>query len=432
MLRRRTGRNAPAEDRAECSGGGHSGTSPVEDSKKSPTGETIEISFRGTQRKRPRGGCACAGGQKCPRLCSATDMADELIEQRKADHLRLSATGDVEASTPAGWNDVRLVHEALPEVDFDEIDLRAEFLGHRLAAPLLIAGMTGGHSTAREVNAVLARAAERHGLAMGVGSQRAALRRSELASTYAVVREHAPTAFLIGNVGAPQLIGQGDAPPLRVDEIQAAIDMIRADALAIHLNVLQESVQPEGDRNARGGAEAIRQVVRQVGVPVVGKETGAGLSRRTALRLRTLGLKALDVGGLGGTSFAAVEGLRAEAQGESASQRLGAVFRDWGIPTPVSVIAALAAGLPIIATGGIRTGLDAAKAVVLGATLVGVARPLLQAALQGDAAVDVWITQFLNELRTTLFLTGSEDLAALRGKPRVISGPTRDWIAQLT
>lgn len=339
--------------------------------------------------------------------------------------------GDVDALGGPGWGDVRLVHEALPEVDRHRVELSVTFLGKPLMAPLLIAGMTGGHRTAHEVNAVLARAAERHGLAMGVGSQRAALRRGDLAYTYRVVREQAPTALLIGNIGAPQLITQGPTPPLGLDEVRQAIEMIRADALAVHLNFLQESVQPEGETFALGCAEAIREVVAEVGVPVIAKETGAGIARSTALFLRELGVAALDVGGVGGTSFAAVEGLRAEAAGAAGSQRLGVLLRDWGIPTPVSVVGGLATGLPIVATGGIRTGLEAAKALALGATLVGVARPLLQAALEGDAAVDRWIGQFLDELRTVMFLTGSSDASSLRGKPRVITGLTRDWIAQL-
>jgi isopentenyl-diphosphate delta-isomerase len=357
----------------------------------------------------------------------------DLIERRKADHLRLSAAADVDASLGPGWDDVHLVHEALPDVDHCAIDLGVEFLGRRLRAPLLIAGMTGGHRTAHDVNAVLARAAERYGLAMGVGSQRAALRRPELAFTYTVVRQQAPSAFLVGNIGAPQLIPQAGTPPLSLTEIDAAVEMIGADALAIHLNFLQESVQPEGERQARGVAEAIRQVVAHLGpaVPAIAKETGAGLARSTALRLRDLGVRALDVGGVGGTSFAAVEGLRASAQGDRRGERLGEVLRDWGVPTPVSLLGARAADLPLIATGGIRSGLDAAKALALGATLVGVARPLLQAALEGDQAVAAWLDQFLHELRTVLFLTGSANLTALHRAPHAITGPTRAWLDQL-
>jgi isopentenyl-diphosphate Delta-isomerase len=358
-------------------------------------------------------------------------VADELIERRKADHLRLSARGDVEASASAGWADVHLVHEALPEIDQCDVDLSVEFLGRRLTAPLLIAGMTGGHRTAHDVNAVLAHAAEKYGLAMGVGSQRAALRRPDLAFTYTVVRQAAPSALLIANVGAPQLIAQDDAAALARAEISSAIEMIEADALAVHLNFLQESVQPEGERRARGVARAIADLVTRVEVPVIAKETGAGISRDTALWLRDLGVRALDVGGSGGTSFAAVEGLRAEAQGELGSQRLGEVLRDWGLPTAVSVAGASATGLPIIATGGVRSGLDAARALALGATLVGVARPLLQAALEGQAAVDGYIEQFLTELRTVLFLTGSVDAAALRMKTRVVLGATQQWLTQL-
>jgi isopentenyl-diphosphate delta-isomerase len=356
---------------------------------------------------------------------------DELIEQRKADHLRLSAAGDVEALASAGWDDIRLVHEALPEVDRCAISTQRSFFTKTLRAPIFIAGMTGGHRTAHEVNAVLARAAERFGLAIGVGSQRAALRNPELAYTYRVVREHAPTALVVANVGAPQLIAQGETPPLRLEDIQKAIEMVKADALAVHLNFLQESVQPEGERSALGVADAIADVCSKVSVPVIAKETGAGISRSTALRLKALGVQALDVGGVGGTSFAAVEGLRAEAQGASASQRLGEVLRDWGIPTAVSVLGAEVSGLPIVATGGVRSGLDAAKALALGATLVGVARPLLQAALEGDAAVERWIEQFVEELRTVMFLTGAADVAALRQKARVIGGTTREWIVQL-
>jgi isopentenyl-diphosphate Delta-isomerase len=355
----------------------------------------------------------------------------DAVAARKAEHLRVTATQDINTRAGPGWADVHLIHEALPEVDLDAVDLSVDFLGRRLPAPLVIAAMTGGHAAAREVNAVLARAAERHGLAMGVGSQRAALRNRDLAYTYAVVREQAPTAFLIANIGAPQLVEQASGQALGVPEAGAAAAMIQADALAIHLNFLEETVQPEGDRNAAGCADAIRRVVEGVAIPVMAKETGAGLSRAAALRLRDLGVRALDVGGVGGTSFAAVEGLRAAAQGDERGRRLGELLRDWGIPTAVSVLAAVPAGLPIVATGGVRSGLDAAKALALGASLVGVARPLLQAALEGDAAVDAWIEQFHHELRTVLFLTGSRSIAELRARPRVVLGETRAWLEQL-
>jgi isopentenyl-diphosphate delta-isomerase len=353
------------------------------------------------------------------------------VEARKGEHLGVAATRDVNTRAGAGWPDVHLIHEALPELDLDAVDLSVELFGKRLRAPLVIAGMTGGHAAARAVNAVLARAAERHGLAMGVGSQRAALGNPALASTYRVVREEAPTACLIANIGAPQLIAQRSGPPLGLADARAAVSMIEADALAVHLNFLEESVQPEGDRRALGCAAAIQTLARGVGSPVLGKETGAGLSRTTALRLRALGVAALDVGGVGGTSFAAVEGLRAEAQGDEQGRRLGELLRDWGIPTAVAIVGATAAGLPIVATGGVRTGLDAAKALALGATVVGIARPLLQAALEGDDAVNRWLTQLLHELRTVLFLTGSRRVTDLWSRPHVVVGETRAWLEQL-
>jgi isopentenyl-diphosphate delta-isomerase len=359
------------------------------------------------------------------------DSESDPIEARKAEHLRVTASGDVSTRVGAGWADIHLVHEALPDLDLDDVDLSVEFLGRHFAAPLLIASMTGGHEMARAINEVLARGAARHGLPMGLGSQRAALVRPALAETYAVARRAAPDAYLIANIGAPQLVAQAGSEPLSATQAREAVDMIQADALAVHLNFLEEVVQPEGDRRARGCEAALRTVVQEVGVPVLIKETGAGIARDTALRLRALGVAALDVGGVGGTSFAAIEGLRAEAQGEARGRRLGELLRDWGLPTAVSVLGARASGLPIVATGGVRSGLDAAKALALGARLVGVARPLLQAALLGDAAVDAWVGQFLDELRAVLFLCGVRTSAELQQRPRVIVGETRAWVEQL-
>ncbi len=353
------------------------------------------------------------------------------VEQRKAEHLRLTTSRDVTSGAGPGWSDVRLLHHPLPVADLSATDLSTEFLGHRLRAPLAIAAMTGGHAQAGDVNARLARAAQRHGLAMGLGSQRAALRNPRLARTYAVAREAAPDAFLIANVGAAQLVPQDSGAPLGPADLREAVAMIRADALAIHLNFLEETIQPEGDRRAAGLREALARATASAGVPAIAKETGAGISRRAALELRALGFRALDVGGLGGTSFAAVEAARAEARGDIRRATLGGVYREWGIPTAVSVVGASAAGLPLIATGGVRTGLDAAKALALGASLVGVARPLLSAALEGDAAVEAWITQFLDELRVAIFLTGSARVADLRAVPRIVLGDTRRWLLDL-
>src|SRR5438309_4998915 len=358
------------------------------------------------------------------------DPVDE-VEARKAEHLRLGASRDVESRAGPGWADVHLAHESLPVVDLDEVDLGVELLGHRLRAPLLIAGMTGGHAAAREGNAVLAAAAERHGLAMGLGSQRAALRSPRLAHTYAVARELAPTTLLIANIGAAQPVRQRGEKSLGARELRAAVEMLRADALAIHLNFLEEAVQPEGDRRVFGLREALPGAVSAVDVPCIAKETGAGMSRGAAVELAGMGFSALDVGGVGGTSFAAVEGRRAVERGDPRGAALGRVFRDWGVAAAVSVVGAAAAGLPLVATGGVRTGLDAACAIALGATMVGVARPLLVAALEGEAAVDAWIAQFLEELRLAVFLTGGRSLTHLRTCGRVILGDTRRWIEDL-
>jgi isopentenyl-diphosphate delta-isomerase len=326
---------------------------------------------------------------------------------------------------------VHLVHDALPATDAAQIDLSARLLGHTLALPLVIAGMTGGHSGAERVNETLADAAARHGLGIGVGSQRAALRDPSLRRTYAVVRERAPKAFVIANVGVSQLIAQDDGAPLGVSEIRTLIEMVGANAIALHLNYLEESVQPEGQTRASRLDAAIRRLVRQSPVPVIAKETGAGISGPVARRLRALGVKAIDIGGVGGTSFAAIEALRAEARGDAARTKLGRVFRDWGLPSAVAVAGSVRSGLPVIATGGVRSGLDAAKALALGATVVGVGRPLLQAALDGTAAVDEWVRQFALELRTATFLSGVRRTRDLHKHRPVVTGDTRAWIDQL-
>ena len=349
------------------------------------------------------------------------------VVKRKAEHISTALEiGDPVAGS-AGWEDVQLVHNALPDADFDEVDLGIEFLGRRLPVPLLISGMTGGHKDALAVNRALARAAAATGAMIGVGSQRAALEDPAVTGSYAVVREEAPGAFVLANIGISQLVAQPEGPALQLDGVLRAVDMVRADALAVHLNYLEEVVQPEGQTRARGAAQALQLLCRELPVPVVAKETGAGLSRDVALRLRDLGARALDVGGRGGTSFAAIEARRAAAAGDMVRAATGQVFAQWGIPTAASV-AMCSDVLPTIAVGGVRNGLDAARALSLGAVAVGVGRPLLEQALLGADAVQDWIAAFTHQLRAAAFLTGVPSAASLRSASHFLRGVTRQWL----
>jgi isopentenyl-diphosphate delta-isomerase len=361
-------------------------------------------------------------------VLARTSTVSGEVAHRKAEHVAAALSHDLSAPQAASWVNIRLVHQALPEVDRDEIDTSVTFLGKRLQAPVAISSMTGGHADVAIINERLARAAERFGLAMGVGSQRAALVAPELAATYAIARAQAPTAFLIANLGAPQLISQASKAAFTVQNAQAAIEMIHADALAVHLNYLQEAAQPEGDGNARGVLAALAQLARALGTPVIAKETGAGISHETAAKLVAAGVSAIDCGGAGGSSMAAMEAVRAEQRGDARAQGIGDLFRDWGIPTPISVVEAGGLGVPLVASGGVRTGLDAARAIALGATLVGVGFPLLRAASEGDEAVAAFLTRFLHELRVAMQLVGARDLPELGRVPVVVTGATREWL----
>src|SRR5690348_3130979 len=262
---------------------------------------------------------------------------------------------------------------------------------------------------------------------MGVGSQRAAVVAPELAATYSVVRERAPHAFRIANIGAPQLIAQRRHPAFTIEEVRRAVQMIGADALALHLNFLQEAAQPEGDRRAKGCFAAFASVAASAGVPVIAKETGAGISFEQARALKAAGASAIDVGGAGGSSMAAMESVRAQARGDTHTAGIGALFRDWGIPTPIAVVEARlgAPDLPVIATGGVRSGLDAARAFALGATLVGIGFPFLKAASESREAVKSFLEQFLAELRVAMQLAGVANVASLQQAPVVVLGETR-------
>ncbi len=344
-------------------------------------------------------------------------------EQRKADHVNIILQENVSADYDY-WNDVRLVHDALPEVDFDEIDTTTTLLGRRLAAPLIISSMTGGFGGGKEINGNLAKAAAEVGVAMGVGSQRAALEKPELADTYAVVRDHdVPLRF--ANLGAPQLVPQEGKRAYGLEDAKRALDMVDGHVLICHLNFLQEIVQPEGDHRARGVLDAIRGLAANL--PVMAKETGAGMSRDVAERLKRAGVKAIDVGGLGGTSFSAVEYYRARNDSATLKERLGATFWNWGIPTPASVQLAQV-GLPVVATGGVRTGHDVAKGIVLGASAAGMAKPMLEAAKDSADAVVRELRAIIEELKAAMFLTGSRTLKDLAARTAIVTRPTADWL----
>lgn len=337
----------------------------------------------------------------------------EDTEGRKSDHIRIVLGEDVAAKgIDAGFAHLRFSHRALPEIDLKEIDLGVSLFGKRLRAPLLISSMTGGAHEAEQINLHLAEAAETLGVAMGVGSQRAALLNESLARTYQI-RRVAPHIVLLANLGAVQLnYGFG------LDECRRAVDMIEADALILHLNALQEAVQPEGDTNFKGLLAKIELVCRDVGVPVVVKEVGNGIGAEDARRLVDAGVSAIDVAGAGGTSWSEVERFRhTRAHG----RRVASIFAGWGIPTTRALVEVRAAlpHITLIGSGGIRSGLDVAKAIALGADLAGSAAPHLFSASEGDGAAGVvdGLSAFIDELRVAMFCTGAANVAALRAVP---------------
>jgi isopentenyl-diphosphate delta-isomerase len=352
--------------------------------------------------------------------------AMQMIQSRKADHVQICMTKDVKADYDY-WDDIQLIHHALPEIGMEDIDTSVRLFGAELSAPLVILAMTGGYPEGRRVNENLARAAERHGIGMGVGSQRAGLEDESLADTYSVIKDY-DIPLRIANIGAPQLVPQHGKEPYGPEEAGRALDMIDGHLLAVHMNFLQEVVQPEGDNQAAGCLDAVRELARSL--PVLAKETGAGVSGGAAMALKRAGVKGIDIGGLGGTSFSAVEVYRAEDRGNDSQARVGRTFWNWGIPAPVSVVKAQV-GLPLIASGGIRNGLDIARALVLGADCGGMANALLAAAWESAEAVDGLLATVIEELRSAMFLMGCSTAKELAKRDCVITGPTRVWMEDM-
>jgi isopentenyl-diphosphate delta-isomerase len=325
--------------------------------------------------------------------------------RRKEEHVEICSTMDVEAKISAGWEDIHFFHQCLPEIDREEISLRANFCGQRLEHPLVISALTGGYPEAAGINQILGRAAEHFGLIMEVGSQRPMVAFPEMAGTYSTAREAAPHAFIAANIGAAQLIAQKGGANYTLEQIKG---------------------------RARGCTEAIGRIASSIAVPLIVKETGAGISKSQALQLKSRGVAALDIGGAGGTSMALVESHRAASHQKQGFQRLGQTFADWGIPTAISIVEARSSGLPIIASGGIRNGLDAAKALALGANLVGIGRPLLSHALtKGYDGVIEWLEVFFDELSVAMFLAAAATIEELNQKRLIITGKTKDWLEQL-
>ncbi len=329
-------------------------------------------------------------------------------ENRKTDHIRINLEKDVQfPHLTTGLEHYRFMHQALPEINLPDVDTSVKIFGKTISAPIVISSMTGGAEMAYNINQNLAQAAQLHNVAMGLGSQRAGIEKPELAYSYQV-RNVAPDILLFANLGAVQLNYK-----YGITQCQRAVDMIEADALILHFNVLQEAVQPEGDTNFAGLLGKVEQICKQISVPVIAKEVGWGFSEQTVRDLANAGVSAIDVAGAGGTSWSEVEYHRAPT---TYHKHVAASFADWGIPTAdaVQYAAKAAPHLPIIASGGLRDGIDIAKCIALGAIAGGMAGPFLKAADQSTEAVDQLIRETIAQLRISMLCSGAKNITRLQ------------------
>lgn len=330
------------------------------------------------------------------------------FEDRKTDHIHLAMSLDNQTLGRSGLENVRLDHEALPELDLDEISLTSKYLGKTLQTPFYINSMTAGHKDAIPLNAMMAKLCQERGWMMGVGSQRRQLEEPKFQNEWKLLRKAAPKAVIIGNIGIAQLIQAS------IEDIERLVDSVEAQALFVHLNALQECIQPEGTPQFRGGKRAIERLCQKLSVPVIVKETGCGMSSKTLKNLKNLGLYAVDVSGLGGTHWGRIEGQRAGS--ESMHFECAKSFQNWGISTVQSLVNGLKlkTDYELWASGGVRTGLDAAKLLGLGAKAVGYAQPAMQKALQGEQQLQFWMETIEHELRVAMLCTGSKQIKHLK------------------
>jgi isopentenyl-diphosphate delta-isomerase len=349
-----------------------------------------------------------------------------VIQERKKEGILIPLTKDVQAKRTSNYLEyVKLIHNALPELDYESVETSCTFLGHKFSAPIVIDCMTGGTAEAIKINSRLGQLAEKFGLAMGLGSQRAGLRSEQLAETYAVARDQAPNAFLIANIGGAQL-----AKGMGIDEISRIIEMIKADALAIHLNPLQELVQPEGEPKYKGVLDRIKEIVREFELPIIVKEVGAGISTEVGEKLEQAGVSAINIAGSGGTSWAGVEKLRAESAANSIKVKLGELFWDWGIPTALSLMEVKkVVKIPVIASGGLRDGLEVSKCLVLGADTCGMAFPFLKRAAESVDSLYSFAESLMAELKGTMFLVGAQNLNELRTVRYTLTGLLKEELS---
>jgi isopentenyl-diphosphate Delta-isomerase len=343
----------------------------------------------------------------------------EVIKQRKKEGIDIPLQKNVQAKTTSTYLEyVRLVHNALPEMDYDDIDTSMTFLRKRFSAPIIIDSMTGGTDEATVINGRLGELAEKYGFGMGLGSQRAGLKSEELAATYSIARKNAPNAFLIANIGGAQL-----SKGFTVDEAKRIVKMIGANALVVHLNPLQELIQPEGEPRYKGVLAQISELAKTIDVPLIVKEVGAGISKEVAIKLEMANVSAINIAGAGGTSWAGVEKLRAESLKDDLKKHLGEMFWDWGIPTAASLMEVRrAVKLPLIASGGLRNGLEVAKCIALGASMAAMAYPFLQTAAQSRESLFAFADTVLAELKSTMFLVGAKNIAALASSRYILTG----------